>query len=58
LAGRGNVQESPFPRWSARGRADSIAGRKSLALKRIVVFAILLDNTNRLPVEQQLFAFA
>ena len=32
------------------------SGRRSCALKRIVVLVILLDNTNRVPAKQQLFA--
>ena len=43
------VQESPF---------SLSAGRKSFALKRIEVLVILLDNTNRVPAKQQLFALA
>src|SRR5512133_1561948 len=36
------AQESAFSRWSARGRAGSIAGRKSFALKRILEAALVI----------------
>jgi hypothetical protein len=39
-----NIHESAF---------SLAAGRKSFALKRIVVLVILLDNTNRVPAKQQ-----
>src|SRR5262249_17425735 len=40
-----NIHESVFP---------LSAGRKSFALKRIVVLVIFLDNTNCVPAKQQL----
>ena len=42
------AQKSPF---------SLSAGRNSFALKRIVVLAILLNNTNRVPAKQQLLPF-